>query len=164
MVLAPTSRGGLLLRIVVAGMALVLVGIVVATMAVGVPRRSLGPDWVRGAAMSVVRANGPVYVREAGAFLVAAGPARAVAISAHSPQMGERVRYCASDGWFEDPAHGSKFDGLGRYVMGPAPHGLDRFAVRLVDGVAWVDPHAETAGPPRGTPFERAAGRFCVPA
>jgi hypothetical protein len=152
-----------LLRIVVAGVALAAAGIVVAAIGVGVPGRSPGPAWVRGAAMSVVRADGPVFVRSADAFLVAVGPGRAIAISARSPQMGERVRYCPSDGWFEDPAHGSKFDGLGRYVLGPAPNGLDRFAVRYVEGVVWIDPAAVTEGPPRGTPHTPPAGSFCLP-
>jgi hypothetical protein len=161
-VLAPTTKGGLLLRVVVVGIALAVVGVVVAVLAVGVPPRSLGPYWVRGAAVSVIRSRGPVYVRDAGAFLVAVGPVKVVAISAHSPQMGENVRYCPASGWFEDPAHGSKFDGLGRYALGPAPHGLDRFAVRQVDGVIWIDPSAVTTGPPRGTPFTKPAGPFCV--
>jgi hypothetical protein len=162
-VIAPTSRGGLLLRIVVAGIALATVAIVVAAIGVGVPERSPGPAWLRGAAMSVVRSDGPIYVRAADAFLVAVGPGKAIAISARSPQMGEPVRYCASNGWFEDPAHGSNFDGLGRYVMGPAPHGLDRLAVRYVGGVVWIDPAVVREGPPRGTPHTRPAGPFCVP-
>jgi hypothetical protein len=162
-VTAPTSRGGLFLRTVVAGIALAVVGIVVAAIGVGLPGRSPGPAWVRGAAMSVVHADGPVFVRSADAFLVAVSPGRAIAISARSPQMGEPVRYCSSDGWFEDPAHGSKFDGLGRYVLGPAPHGLDRFAVRYVDGVVWIDPAAVTEGAPRGTRHTPPTGPFCVP-
>jgi hypothetical protein len=161
--MAPTSRGGLLLRIVVAGIVLTVVAIVVAAIGVRVSGRSPGPGWVRGAAMSVVRSDGPIYVRSADAFLVAVGPGRAIALSARSPQMGEPVRYCASDGWFEDPAHGSKFDGLGRYVLGPAPHGLDRLAVRYVAGVVWVDPAVVREGPPRGTPHTRPSGPFCVP-
>lgn len=152
-----------MLRIVVAGVALAAAGIVVAAIGVGVPGRSPGPAWVRGAAMSVVRADGPVFVRSADAFLVAVGPGRAIAISARSPQMSEPVRYCPSDGWFEDPAHGSKFDGLGRYVLGPAPNGLDRLAVRYVEGAVWIDPAAVTEGPPRGTPHTPPAGSFCLP-
>jgi hypothetical protein len=161
-VLAPATKGGLLLRLVIGALALVVVGVAVAAVGVRTPGRSPGPGWVRGAAMSVVRSDGPVYVRAADAFLVATGPSRAIAVSARSPQMGERVRYCASDGWFEDPAHGSKFDGLGRYVLGPAPRGLDRLGVRPVDGVVWVDPAAMTPGPPRGTPHVPPSGPFCV--
>jgi hypothetical protein len=160
-VLAARTRGGLLLRLVVASVALAIVGVVVVALAVRAPRPSLGGAWVRGAAMSVVRGR-PVYVRGADAYLVAVGPSRAIALLARSPQMGEPVRYCPTSGWFEDPAHGSKFDGLGRYVLGPAPHGLDRLALRLIGGVAWVDPAAVTTGPPRGTPHTRPAGPFCV--
>jgi hypothetical protein len=161
-VIAPTTRGSLLLRLVVAGIGLVVLGVVVASIAVGVPRRTLGTPWVRGAAVSTIRARGPVYVRDADAYLVAARPQSVIALVARSPQMGEPVRYCASSGWFEDPAHGSKFDGLGRYALGPAPHGLDRLAVRLVDGVVWVDPAAVSTGPPRGTATIPPSGRFCV--
>jgi hypothetical protein len=161
-ILVPRSRGELLLRLVVSAAALALAATVVAALADRDTRPALGAQWVRGAAMSVVRTNGPIYVDGADAYLVAVGSARAIALLARSPQMGEPVRYCASDGWFEDRAHGSTFDGLGRYVLGPAPHGLDHVAVRLVDGGVWVDPAAVTPGPARGAPHTPPAGPSCV--
>jgi hypothetical protein len=160
--IAPASRGGLLLRVVVAGLAFFALAAVVFALAVRVPTRSPGPGWVRGAAVSVVRHRGVVQVPLAHAFLVSDGTSRPIALYDRSPQMGERIRYCRASGWFEDPAHGSKFDGLGRYAVGPAPRGMDRFEVDLVDGVAWIDTSAILAGPARGAPTTPPAGPFCV--
>lgn len=159
---APRTRGGLLLRVlVVAGVLMGVAGVLVVTGA-RVPAPTPGAQWIRGAALSVVRTSGVVAVPAAGAFLVDRPGSPPLAISARSPQLGEPVRYCRTSGWFEDAMHGSKFDALGRYAVGPAPRGLDRFAVRVLDGVVWVAPSAVTQGPPRGTPTSPPAGPFCV--
>jgi hypothetical protein len=63
-----------------------------------------------------------------------------------SPDLGERVVYCPSSMWFDDSAHGDKFDRLGNYVLGPAPGGLDRLATLVQDGVVWVNPNDITLG------------------
>jgi hypothetical protein len=63
--------------------------------------------------------------------------------------------------WFEDQAHGAKFDRLGRYVLGPAPRGLDRLATLVLDGVVWVNPNEVTLGPLRGSHDVKPAGAFC---
>jgi len=76
--------------------------------------------------------------------------------------MGEPVEYCPSSDWFEDPAHGSKFDRLGRYELGPAPRGLARMRTVVLDGVVWVNPSEVTLGPPRGEHAARPAGPFCT--
>ena len=159
---APRTRGGALLRIMVLVAALSVGAAIVLVVTIRVPPAAPGPGWVRGAAMSVVRARGVVRVSAATAFLVDTGRPTPLALSARSPQLGETVIHCGTSGWFEDPMHGSKFDPLGRYVVGPAPRGLDRFAVRVLDGVAWIDPSAVTPGPPRGMPTIDPAGPFCV--
>ena len=158
----PATRGGLLLRVVVVGIALVIGIALVVAIAVRVPQRSPGEGWVRGAAVSVVRHRGVVFVEGPGAFLVSTGPSHVVAFSDRTPHLGERLRYCPTSGWFEDPAHGAKFDGLGRYALGPALRGMDRFAVEVVDGVVWIDPTDVTPGLPKGTPTTPPAGPFCV--
>ena len=43
--------------------------------------------------------------------------------------LGCRVPFCESSKWFECPCHGSKYNGVGEYQLGPAPRGMDRFQV-----------------------------------
>jgi hypothetical protein len=108
------------------------------------------------------------FVENVPAYVVAS-PEGLVALYARSPQMGEPVKYCASSGWFEDAAHGSKFDALGDYVLGPAPHGLDRLGIQVLSGDVWIDSADRSIGAPRGThsvkqegPFVEQAGPFCT--
>ena len=98
------------------------------------------------------------------AYVVADPPQTPLALLALSPHLGERVNYCLSSTWFEDPVHGDKFDRLGNYMVGPAPRGLDRLATLVQDGVVWVNPNEITLGPPRGSQvaFEPPAGPFCT--
>jgi len=78
--------------------------------------------------------------------------------------LGCRVPFCNSSKWFECPCHGSKYNNAGEYKLGPAPRGLDRFQMEVVDGSVIVDTSTIKLGPPRGTnttdqPLE---GPFCV--
>lgn len=43
------------------------------------------------------------------------------------------VGWCPTSGWFGANATGSRFDQEGRLARGPAPRGLDRFALRVDD-------------------------------
>lgn len=83
------------------------------------------------------------------------------------------VGWCASSGWFGANSTGSRFDQEGRWAQGPAPRGLDRFALVIDDdGNVVVDFTQLTAGrqrhqvdevtPPAGPhcetiPFDRDA-------
>lgn len=122
----------------------------------------LGKDWVRVGDVEDIRARGVVSLPDLHAYVVADVTAKPITLLARSPQNGERVVYCRSSTWFEDPAHGSKFDHLGRYTLGPAPRGLARMATLVQDGVVWVDPHVISLGPPRGSHQFRPAGPFCM--
>jgi cytochrome b6-f complex iron-sulfur subunit len=78
--------------------------------------------------------------------------------------LGCRVPFCNSSKWFECPCHGSKYNNAGEYKLGPAPRGLDRFQMSIVDGSIVVDTSTIKLGPPRGTnttdqPLE---GPYCV--
>jgi cytochrome b6-f complex iron-sulfur subunit len=78
--------------------------------------------------------------------------------------LGCRVPFCNSSKWFECPCHGSKYNNAGEYKLGPAPRGLDRFQMAIVDGSIIVDTSTIKLGPPRGTnttdqPLE---GPYCV--
>lgn len=123
---------------------------------------SPGPSWVRAGSVSEVQRRQVVYVPDARAYVVASSSTNPLALHARSPHLGEWIRYCASSGWFEDRAHGAMFDGLGRYVLGPAPRGLDRFEVRVIAGNVWVDTASLMLGPPRGPRDLHPSGPFCV--
>ena len=122
---------------------------------------SPGPGWVRVGSIQDVRSRGVVPVPEVPAYVVVDPPRSPIALLARSTHLGERVIYCQSSGWFEDLAHGTKFDRLGNYELGPAPRGLDRLATLVQDGVVWVDPHEVTPGPPRGSHHTKPTGVFC---
>jgi cytochrome b6-f complex iron-sulfur subunit len=65
--------------------------------------------------------------------------------------LGCRVPWCASSHWFECPCHGSRYNNWGEYRFGPAPRGLDRFALRIQDGKVMVDTSTVVTGPSRQT-------------
>lgn len=119
-----------------------------------------GSTWVRVATLDQLDERGVVYSSTARAFVIETGGVP-TALLARSPQMGEPVRYCETSGWFQDRAHGSMFDSQGRYVLGPAPRGLDHLEVHIVANEIWVDPTQIHLGSPRGVRDVRPAGPFC---
>jgi cytochrome b6-f complex iron-sulfur subunit len=64
--------------------------------------------------------------------------------------LGCRVPWCESSKWFECPCHGSRYNRWGEYQFGPAPRGLDRFAVSVEGGRVFVDTSKVVTGPSRG--------------
>ena len=121
---------------------------------------ALPPPWVRVITVEELQARRVVYSETADAYVVDAD-AGIRALLARSTQKGEPVRYCITSGWFEDLHHGSMFDSLGRYVLGPAPRGLDLLDVAVVSGDVWVDPTQLTTGPPSGARDLSPTGPFC---
>jgi cytochrome b6-f complex iron-sulfur subunit len=65
--------------------------------------------------------------------------------------LGCRVPWCATAQWWECPCHGSKYNQAGEWKEGPAPRGLDRFAIEVSGGQIVVDTSKVITGPPRGT-------------
>jgi cytochrome b6-f complex iron-sulfur subunit len=122
--------------------------------------RSPGPGWVHAASVDDLQRVPVVHVPLARAFVVVDGSSP-IALYARSPHQGKPISYCESSGWFEDRAHGSRFDRLGRYVLGPAPRGLDRLDVEIVGGEVWVNTTHLMLGPPRGEPTDPPFGPFC---
>jgi Rieske Fe-S protein len=122
---------------------------------------SPGAGWVRVGSIQDVRSQGVVLLPEVPAYVVVDPPRSPITLLARSTHLGERVIYCRSSGWFEDPAHGTKFDRLGNYGFGPAPRGLDRLATLVQDGVVRVNPNEVTPGPPRGSQGIKPTGPFC---
>jgi cytochrome b6-f complex iron-sulfur subunit len=74
-----------------------------------------------------------------------------VALYQKCVHLGCRVPWCKSSQWFECPCHGSKYNRVGEKKGGPAPRGLDRFAVEVDGGVLVVDTKQVVQGPPIGT-------------
>ena len=74
-----------------------------------------------------------------------------VALYQKCVHLGCRVPWCKSSQWFECPCHGSKYNRVGEKKGGPAPRGLDRFAVSVAGGQVVVDTKQVILGPPIGT-------------
>jgi cytochrome b6-f complex iron-sulfur subunit len=74
-----------------------------------------------------------------------------VALYQKCVHLGCRVPWCSSSQWFECPCHGSKYNRVGEKQGGPAPRGLDRFALEVSGGNIIVDTGSLVTGPPIGT-------------
>ena len=88
-----------------------------------------------------------------------------VALYQKCPHLGCRVPECVTSQWFECPCHGSKYNQVGEKRGGPAPRGMDRFAVEIgSDGSLIVDTGTIIQGPPIGTNTtgQEAEGPSCL--
>ena len=87
-----------------------------------------------------------------------------VALYQKCPHLGCRVPTCATSQWFECPCHGSQYNRVGEKKGGPAPRGMDRFAVSVNNGQLTIDTGAVFAGPAVGvnTTGQEAEGPHCV--
>ncbi len=172
------SRRTLLRRAIGVGIGLWLLEVVGGTIAFAWSAIALAPPRVRvGTLADLVAANPgipvaagfPTYVPNARAFVILVDPTRGGwqpgvdatgdgttvnvrALSQVCPHLGCRPNPCLDDFWFHCPCHQSRYDRLGikaageRY--GPAPRGMDRFAVEIGDdGVLTIDTARVTLGP-----------------
>ena len=100
-----------------------------------------------------------LFVANTGGFLYA--------MSQKCPHLGCRVPFCESSGQFECPCHGSKYNIGGEWIEGPAPRGLDRYALTLdrTTGTLTADTSTVIVGPPRGAKqfVTPAKGPSCIP-
>jgi cytochrome b6-f complex iron-sulfur subunit len=87
-----------------------------------------------------------------------------VALYQKCVHLGCRVPWCQTSQWFECPCHGSKYNRVGEKKDGPAPRGLDRFALTVTGGGIEVDTSTVIEGPPIGTDTtgQSAEGAACV--
>jgi cytochrome b6-f complex iron-sulfur subunit len=87
-----------------------------------------------------------------------------VALYQKCVHLGCRVPWCQTSQWFECPCHGSKYNRVGEKRGGPAPRGLDRFALSVSGGGIEVDTGTIFTGPPIGTDTtgQGAEGAPCV--
>jgi cytochrome b6-f complex iron-sulfur subunit len=125
-------------------------------------------DLVAANAALPVRDGFPAYVPAARAFVVLVDPGRGfvpgsdatgsgsgvnvVALSQVCPHLGCRPNPCLEDWWLHCPCHQSQYDRLGIKAdgagFGPAPRGMDRFAVEVDGaGVLTIDTARHILGP-----------------
>ena len=88
-----------------------------------------------------------------------------VALYQKCPHLGCRVPECVTSQWFECPCHGSQYNQVDEKRGGPAPRGMDRFAVSVdASGVLTVNTGMVIQGPPIGTNTtgQEAEGPNCI--
>ena len=81
------------------------------------------------------------------------------------PHLGCRVPECKSSQWFECPCHGSQYNRVGEKKAGPAPRGMDLFAITLSPtGDVVIDTSTVIPGVPLGTNTtgQEAEGPHCI--
>jgi cytochrome b6-f complex iron-sulfur subunit len=81
------------------------------------------------------------------------------------PHLGCRVPECKSSQWFECPCHGSQYNRVGEKKGGPAPRGMDHFALSVTgSGDVIIDTGTPYTGRPIGTNTtgQEAEGPHCV--
>ena len=119
------------------------------------------PEWARGK---------PIEFRPARAFVVNVPAATAMAMGEAAevsdptagqilalwrkcPHLGCMIpQACESRSRFQCYCHQSTYNIIGEKLeLGPAPRGMDRFPVRINDGVVWVDTRELINGPPKGS-------------
>jgi cytochrome b6-f complex iron-sulfur subunit len=89
-----------------------------------------------------------------------------VALYQKCPHLGCRVPECKSSQWFECPCHGSQYNRVGEKKGGPAPRGMDLFAIAVTGGVAAVNTGQVIPGAAIGvnTTGQEAEGPNCISA
>jgi len=87
-----------------------------------------------------------------------------IALYQKCPHLGCRVPDCKTSQWFECPCHGSQYNQVGEKKGGPAPRGMDHFAMEVSGGVLTVNTGQIIQGPPIGTNTtgQEAEGPHCV--
>ena len=87
-----------------------------------------------------------------------------VALYQKCVHLGCRVPFCETSQWFECPCHGSQYNRVGEKKGGPAPRGLDRFAISVTGGNLIINTGALSLGPAIGTNTtgQEAEGPHCI--
>lgn len=84
----------------------------------------------------------------------------AIAIYKVCPHLGCLYKWVPSNTRFECPCHGSKYELDGAYIEGPAPRGLDRFRMEVIDAEGNVLAESDDEGSPIALPPGAAAFRI----
>lgn len=104
------------------------------------------------------------FVRE-GRFYLTKVRGELLALSQKCPHLGCAVPFCEPSGRFECPCHGSMYNLGGEYLAGPAPRGMDRHPLQVVDGQVLVNTAVIEQGAPIGSAKYAlpARGGQCAP-
>jgi cytochrome b6-f complex iron-sulfur subunit len=173
----PISRRTLLRRSLAGGVALLAAEWLAGTIGFLWPATAIARARVRVGTLDAlaaaspalpIRDGFPAYVPAARAFVVVVEPGlgfapgtdetgtgagvNVIALSQVCPHLGCRPNPCLEDWWMHCPCHQSRYDRLGIKPagngFGPAPRGMDRFAVEVDDaGVLTVDTGRIVLGP-----------------
>ncbi len=110
------------------------------------------------------KADLPAAKKIYGAITYAGMEQGLVALYQRCVHLGCRVPWCPSSQWFECPCHGSKYNRVGEKKAGPAPRGLDRFAITVDGGNLTINTGDIEIGPPIGTNTtgQQQEGPLCV--
>lgn len=151
---ASGRRGALKALAVVSGAAACgAIGAPGAKMLAAAASGSGGGRWIRAAKLDALEEGVPKRVamiadardawtmernKELGAVWLVRRGATAECYSATCPHLGCTIGHDATAGFF-CPCHDSSFAKDGARISGPSPRGLDRLAVRVVDGAIEVD-------------------------
>jgi nitrite reductase/ring-hydroxylating ferredoxin subunit len=90
------------------------------------------------------------FVRE-GRFFVTRAKEELFAVSQKCPHLGCAVPFCEASGKFECPCHGSVYNLAGEWISGPAPRGMDKHPLQVVDGRVVVNTAILEQGAPLGS-------------
>ncbi len=153
----PTPKGGFGSKIRVGNVSDVLAKIAAGR---GFLYLAEGRMWITAYPASAVEKAKAVYP----AAVLPGMEAGVVALYQKCPHLGCRVPSCQTSQWFECPCHGSQYNQAGEKKGGPAPRGMDRFAMDVTAGVLTVDTGQIFQGPPIGTNTtgQEAEGPHCV--
>jgi cytochrome b6-f complex iron-sulfur subunit len=147
------------------------VGFLWSAVALAAPKVAVGTlaDLIAANPGLPIREGFPAYVPAARAFVVLVDPGRGRwetgidptgdgvalnvrALSQRCPHLGCRPNPCLEDQWFHCPCHQSRYDRLGikaaGELFGPAPRGMDRYAISVdAAGVLTIDTAKVALGP-----------------
>lgn len=152
----PDSRSARFARVIIPAMALAglfAIGLVFfAGLNPGSGRQTVGPvDAVRAAVGS--RPHRVCLGEGLSCAWLTIVDGELIALNTNGPLSDEYGRqgvgWCPTSGRFGANATGSRYDAAGRVVSGPAPRGLDRFHIAIVDGQVIVDFTSLQTGTPR---------------
>ncbi len=120
-----------------------------------------GRMWITEFPAGALEKAGPVYGSTAAWPGIQAG---IKAIYQKCPHLGCRVPECGSSQYFECPCHGSFYNQVGEKRGGPAPRGMDFFAMSVDGGVLTVDTGNIVGGPAIGvnTTGQEREGPSCL--